>query len=149
MDIITYTKNLEELKNILPTEIDKILLSKQSVILTMLKFRLYNFGQDGNYDLIGNYSLRTKKEKKLNNQKSDFITLKDTGAFYTGMFLTSKNGEYKIDSTNYKSGLLKAEYGNSIMELTYKQQSDVIINIIEHELQKIIDDSLKDFNISL
>lgn len=149
MSIIRYVENLEKLKNILPTEIDKILINKQGLILGMLKFRLYNYGQDGNYDLIGNYTSKTKELKKLNNQKTDFITLKDTGSFYSGMFLISKNGEYKIDSTDYKTPLLKAEYGNSILELTYKQQNDIIANIIEPELEKLLNDSLKDFEISL
>jgi hypothetical protein len=140
MTIQEYVAELEKLKNILPEEVDKILLKKQGIILGMLKHRLYNFGTDGNYDSLGPYSKSTEARKKKEGKKSGFVTLRDTDSFYAGMFLKSKKGEYEIDSTDWKTGLLEDIYGEAILELTFKQQSDIIENIIEPELQKLFDE---------
>lgn len=139
MTIQQYVEKLKEFNKDLPKTIDMILKKNEGTILRMLKLRLYNFGTDGNYDLIGYYSTNTKKRKASKGQKSSFITLRDTGAFYAGMYLESKDGVYKIDSLDPITPVLTMLYGKEILELTFKQQTDIINNIINPELQKILD----------
>jgi len=149
MTLENYVSKLNELKTNLPKEVDKILIKNEKVILTMLKFRLFTFGADGNYDKLEGYSKKTIAIKKKNNQKTNITTLRDQGNFYAGMYLEVESGKILISSKDRKTGLIAEKYGPSIFELTYKQQADIISNIIEPELQKLIDFSIKDFNISL
>jgi len=149
MTLENHVSKLNELKTNLPKEVDKILIKNEKVILTMLKFRLFTFGTDGNYDKLEGYSKKTIAIKKKNNQKTNITTLRDQGNFYAGMYLEVESGKILISSKDRKTGLIAEKYGPSIFELTYKQQADIISNIIEPELQKLIDFSIKDFNISL
>jgi len=149
MTLENYIANLQTLKSELPEKVDKIIMKNQAFIVGMLKQRLYMYGTDGNYDLIGQYSKRTKEIKKANNQKSSFITLKDSGRWYAAMYIDSNNGEYIIDSKDWKTPLLIEVYGESILELTFKQQDDIIKNIIEPELQKYINSISGDLEIEL
>jgi hypothetical protein len=148
MTIEQYANGLAKLRDTLPAKVDEILMKNSNFITGMLKLRLYNYGQDGDYEQIGFYSPKTQELKKKKGQKTTFITLRDTGSFYAGMYLESKNGEYKIDSTARQTQMLIAEYGPEILQLTYKQQTDIINNIINPELQKYIDESLGDIDIT-
>ena len=139
MTIENYIKQLENFKSDLPAEVDKILMKNSKFIVGMLKLRLYTYGQDGNYDQIGYYTPATKRRKDIKGQKADFITLRDSGHFYDGMFMIASNGNYKISSTDAKTPLLINEYGPAILELTYKQQADIVENIIDPEIQKLLD----------
>lgn len=139
MTIQQYVEKLKEFNNDLPKTVDMILKKNEGTILGMLKLRLYNYGTDGNYELIGYYSNNTKKRKSAKGQKSSFITLRDTGAFYAGMYLESKDGIYKIDSLDPVTPILTMLYGKEILELTFKQQTDIINNIINTNLQNIFD----------
>lgn len=149
MTIEQYTAKLESFKANINTEVDKILVKNSNIITGMLKLRLYNYGIDGNYELIGEYSEKTKITKKANNQKTNFITLRDSGRFYAGMFLESKNGKYFIDSKDYKTNVLVETYGEPILDLTYKQQNDIIENIINPELEKLFSNVLGEIAFSL
>ena len=148
MNIDNYILKLQNLKNILPTEIDRILLSKQSHIVGLLKARLYNQGTDGDGNLIGHYAKGTLASKKANNQKTSFITLRDTGHWYNAMYLESKNGEYLIDSSDRKTAMLIEIYGDSILDLTIQQQEYLVSQVIEPELQKLLDE-FGDFEIEI
>lgn len=133
----------------LPGAIDEILKKNEGTIVGMLKLRLYNYGTDGNYDLIGLYAPSTIERKKSSGQKYNFITLRESGSFYAGMFLETSNAEYEINSRDSKTSYLVDAYGESILELTPKQQFDVIENIIEPELQKLLDNAIGDIEINL
>lgn len=139
MDIKTYVEKLQALKADLPKKVDEILLQNQKHIVGLLKARLYNEGTDGLGNIIGEYAKSTLVIKRKNNQKTSFITLRDTGRFYEGMFLESKNGRYIIDSKDRKTALLIEIYGESILDLTVEQQEYIIMKIIEPALQSILD----------
>lgn len=139
MTIEAYIASLNTMKKDLPKKVDEIILKNKNFIVGMLKFRLYNKGTDGNGAMIGRYSKKTIPIKIANSQKTSFITLRDQGHFYTGMFLESRNNEYIIDSTDRKTDLLVQIYGKSIMELTKEQQDNVVSNIIDPDIQKYLD----------
>lgn len=149
MTLDNYIASLKELKSNMPKKVDEIIIKNKQFIVGMLKQRLYTYGTDGNYDLIGQYSKNTIISKKANNQKTSFITLRDSGRWYAGMYLDTSNGEYSIDSTDWKTGLLVDVYGPAILELTFKQQTDIIQNIIEPELQKYLDELTNEISIDL
>ena len=139
MTIEAYIASLNTMKKDLPKKVDEIILKNKNFIVGMLKFRLYNKGTDGNGAMIGRYSKKTIPIKIANSQKTSFITLRDQGHFYAGMFLESRNNEYIIDSTDRKADLLVQIYGKSIMELTKEQQDNVVSNIIDPDIQKYLD----------
>lgn len=149
MTLENYIASLKGLKSNIPKKVDEIIIKNKQFIVGMLKQRLYTYGTDGNYDLIGRYAKNTLAIKKANNQKTDFITLRDTGRFYVGMYLDVSNNEYSIDSTDWKTALLVDVYGPAILELTYKQQTDIIQNIIEPELQKYLDELTNEISIDI
>ncbi len=149
MKLETQIANLEKLKLDLPKTIDEIILKNKSLIVGMLKLRLYNEGTDGDGNLIGYYAPSTILEKKANNQKTSFITLRDQGYFYQGMFLEIIKDEYIIDSIDAKTDLLVEVYGEAILELTQEQQENIIINIIDPALQVIIDNHIGNIEIDL
>lgn len=149
MTLENYIASLKGLKSNIPKKVDEIIIKNKQFIVGMLKQRLYIYGTDGNYDLIGQYAKNTLAIKKANNQKTDFITLRDTGRFYAGMYLDVSNNEYSIDSTDRKTALLVDVYGSAILELTYKQQTDIIQNIIEPELQKYLDELTSEISIDI
>ena len=138
MTIEAYIASLKTMQKDLPKKVDEIILKNKGLIVGMLKFRLYNKGTDGNGMLIGRYSKNTIPIKIANSQKTSFITLRDQGHFYAGMFLEARKNEYVIDSTDRKADLLVQIYGKSIMELTKEQQDNVVSNIIDPDIQKYL-----------
>lgn len=148
MILENYVSKLETIKNTLPDEVDKIILKNKNVILVMLKFRLFNFGIDGDYEPLKKYSNKTIAIKKKNNQKTNVTTLRDQGNFYSGMYLEQNKGEILISSKDYKTPLLVEKYGAKIFDLTNKQELDIVNNIIEPELKNLID-SIGNFEIKM
>ena len=148
MTLENYIIGLNNIKNSLPNEVDKIVLKNEKLILGMLKFRLFNFGTDGNDDSLEGYSKKTIEIKKKNNQKYNITTLRDQGNFYAGMYLDSTNGKILISSTASQTSDLVNKYGEAIFDLTYKQQQDIISNVIDPELQNLLD-SLGNIEIKL
>lgn len=149
MSIEEYIAKLKIFEKDLPKKVDEIIMANKSFITSMIKLRLYNYGTDGNDKLIGRYSRNTIPIKIANNQKTSFITLRDQGNFYKGMFLYSKQGEYSVDSTDRKTDMLYEIYGRAITEFTNKQQNDIVVNIIDPDLQKYLDELGGEISIDL
>lgn len=150
MELKEYVNKLEQSKVNLDKVIEAILKKNQGFIVGMLKFRLYTFGTDGNNELIGDgeYSDRTIKRKKRLNQKTSVITLRDKGNYYASMFLEVEGTLYEISSKDPKAAKLVDSYGEAILDLTEKQQNDLVENIVDPALQKYIDANLPDIDIS-
>jgi hypothetical protein len=138
MEIRAYISELKEIRETLPKKVDEIIHSKESYILGMLKKRLFDFGVDGDGKLIGTYSNKTKILKKKKGQRTSFITLRDTGDFYKGMFIDNFPGRIFIDSRDSITNILISIYGQSILELTVQEQQHIIDAVIEPEINKIL-----------
>lgn len=151
MEPKAYVLKLQYTKDNLPEIMEWILKKNEGFILGMLKFRLFNFGTDGNNELIGGgeYSPKTIARKKKVGQKTSVITLRDKGIFYNSMFLETDGVTYEISSKDPKAARLVDSYGESILDLTLKQQDDLIENIVDPELQKYLDANTPDIDISL
>lgn len=151
MELNAYIAKLNVAKSNLPEVIEDILKKNEGTLLGMLKFRLFNFGTDGNDDLIGDgaYSKNTIERKKRKGQKYNIITLRDSGVFYNSMFLELDGANYEVSSKDPKAPKLVDTYSESILDFTFKQQNDVVENIVDPALQKYLDDNLPDIDISL
>jgi len=139
MNIDEYISFLKGFKNDLPKIVQLAITKNEGKIVGMLKTRLYNYGTDGNNRLIGLYSKATLIKKKEKNQRSSFITLRDTGSFYSGMHLTGRQGTLEITSSDYKAAMLTTKHGLAIMELTEYQQDIIIQTILDPFLDDYLD----------
>lgn len=151
MEPKAYIAKLNVAKSNLPEIIEEILKKNEGFIVGMLKFRLFTFGTDGNENLIGDgqYAPKTIARKRKAGQKVSVITLRDKGNFYNSMFLEVDGSTYEISSKDPKAPRLVDSYGESILDLTQKQQDDLVENIIDPALQKYLDANIPDIDISL
>lgn len=87
--------------------------------------QLFDKGIDskGN-SLPGPYAPFTIDEKKVKNQPTDRITLRDTGEFHDGFFMRTTSFPIEIDSSDSKTGELKSQWGDDIFGLTNESQSE-------------------------
>jgi hypothetical protein len=135
-----YITSLNIFEKNFPSIIKKIIRDNEGKILSMVKLRLFNTGISGSGYLIGEYSELTKKIKKRKNQRASFITLRDEGDFYKGMFIELQNDSVLLDSTDLKTRDLTLRYSSSILEFTEQEQQFIINSIIEPALLKEIPD---------
>lgn len=133
-----YISDLEKLADLESFLID-LFIKYEGSIVGMIKNRLYQTGLDGKYNLIGHYTEASAAEKRNKNQRASFITLRDTGDFYAGMYAEYDGGELVTDSTDSKRNMLVAEYGEDILALTEQEQEAIIDHYIDIGLQKHID----------
>lgn len=140
-DLNSYIEDLIKLESSLDEHLKKIVLSKSGVLLTRLKLRLWNLGVDGTGNLIQpEYTEETKSIKRRDGQRSSHVTLRDTGSFYKGMYVSFHNNEVEIFSSDYKEDLLTEKYGDAILELTTEEQDWFMATIIDDEVQRILDE---------
>jgi len=75
-------------------------------------------------DIKPAYAPLTILIKDQKGQPTDRVTLKDTGAFYEGIFVDVNSESFDIDSTDEKSEALKAKYGERIFGLTPENKGE-------------------------
>ena len=122
--------------------IRKIIDDNKGIILRIIKFRLYNKSIDGDGNRITpEYKMSTSEGKKLRGQISTRVTLRDTGKWYRSFYVVYENGEIRVNSDSIKTGLLTEQYGNSILDFTNQDITNIIKNIIEPEINKRINSS--------
>ena len=144
-DYILYLNNSIEG---LDKEIERIILANSGKILNKIKTRLYGRGVDGSGSKIQpNYHISTVQYKKNKNQRISHVTLRDSGDLYNSMFVEYKDSSIFINtSVGYRDELI-SKYGDSIFDLTEKEQSDFIDTILEPEINKFINKSDIQINI--
>lgn len=142
MSIQSYINFLNDRSGCLEEFIKMTILNNQGYILGLVKRRLFNTGRDGNNSLISPpYSQETVFRKQDKRQRTAFVTLRDTGEFYAGMFVEFINQVILINSVDDKTPLLIQKYGPAILEIS-PQETDMIIDvIIEPALNKFLDDN--------
>jgi hypothetical protein len=135
-----YINDLEDLEANLDDIISKAIYSKEGMIVGLIKNRLYQRGLDGDNKLIGNYAASTEAVKRAEGKRASFITLRDEGLFYNGMFVDYANYIFNVRSSDGKTPSLIQKYGESILELTEQEQELLIYTIIEPAIIKHIND---------
>jgi len=68
------------------------------------------------------YSMVTKSLKSMGGRflTGDYISLLDTGAFWSSFFISATGGKLMFDATDSKTQMLVQEYGGQVFGLTDK-----------------------------
>ena len=74
--------------------------------LDLNKVQMYELGIDAKGKSFGEYASSTRVAKQRKGQRSDHITLRDTGSYQDGMFLEAKQVPIFIDTEDGKKGIL-------------------------------------------
>lgn len=93
--------------------------------------QLFSGENENGEKILPEYTARTVAIKKKKGQPTDRVTLKDTGAFYTDMFIDVRKDEYVIDSADEKSAALQKKYGEEIFGLNEQNQTSYVENNLE------------------
>ena len=123
------SKLQQVIKNLKAIDIVKIaeeaILEDKRAIIQANKAQLYEDGIDSLGRSLGRYSPMTIEYKKAAGQPYDRVTLKDTGDFYAGFDLASKEFPFSIESSDIKTEKLKKRFGKNIFGLTNESQTMV------------------------
>lgn len=100
--------------------------------------QLYSQGVDSKGVQLGEYSTYTKGLKQNKGQRTDHITLKDTGEFYKSFSIRLEGSSFRIiaDGQKEDTNLFK-EYGIDILGLT-EDSMDVVVTAAIPIIQKYI-----------
>ena len=92
------------LKLDLKKEVIKILNTKkvQDFVVEMQQERLFNTGKDSKGESLGTYAPFTVVIKQAKGQRTDHITLRDTGEFYESFTFYATNTELVFDADAQK-----------------------------------------------
>lgn len=78
-------------------------------------------------EITPTYSDLTIMLKDEKGQESRWVTLKDTGAFWSDMFVDVGNSSYEVGSADAKAAKLEKKYGSKIFGLTKESKSEEYI----------------------
>jgi hypothetical protein len=78
-------------------------------------------------EITPTYSDLTIMLKDEKGQESRWVTLKDTGAFWSDMFVDVGNNSYEVGSADAKAQSLEKKYGKRIFGLTKESRSEEYI----------------------
>jgi hypothetical protein len=108
---------------------------QQAVIETSGDMIVLNQGQmslgkrvDGT-EITPTYSDLTIMLKDEKGQESRWVTLRDTGSFWSDMFVDVGNNSYELGSADAKSAKLEKKYGKKIFGLTKESKREEYIPI--------------------
>ncbi len=81
-------------------------------------------GMRGDGTQIGDYTEMTARYKEAKGQPFDHVTLKDTGSFHAKITIFADRNVMTFTSTDVKTALIEAKYGESIWGFApaYQQQ---------------------------
>ena len=107
---------------------DEIMIKNESHIIKENISQMYDLGQNIKEESLGEYTPTSKWIKQQKGQRTDHITLRDTGDFHKGMDMkktgeTQKESEFEISSKDWKSDMLEREWGE-IFGLTEENLKD-------------------------
>lgn len=80
-------------------------------------------------EITPTYSDLTIMLKDEKGQESRWVTLRDTGAFWSDMFVDVGNDSYEVGSADAKAAKLEKKYGKKIYGLTKQSKSEEYIPI--------------------
>lgn len=111
-------KNVELVLEMFPAIVEQIVRDSEQEIVSLNQKQLFD-GKNADGDMLfPPYSQLTVELKSAKGQPTDRVTLKDTGAFYRGMFIDIQGEDLIISSTDSKTDSLVEKYGERIFGLT-------------------------------
>lgn len=136
------TYRLRAFKDKLPDYLQEAVMEKEEVIVnTIARKQLYNRGINGRGVKIRSYapySPYTIKRKIEKHQPHTRVTLRDTGAFYAGMYVVYGSEGFYITSRDLKTEGLVDKYGASIFRLTDQNLTFILRRHIKIALSRKI-----------
>lgn len=133
---------LRKFKDYLPSMLEDIIMQKEDAIVSAIADdQLYRRGITGkgrkimSYAPYTPYTIRIKKQK---GQPTTRVTLRDTGAFHSSMFIVFEADGFYITASDEKTQALIAKYGEEIFALTNKNFTRIIRSHVRKELVKRI-----------
>lgn len=97
----------------------------------------------GNNSITPPYTPFTKQIKRIKQQPTDRVTLKDTGDFYRSFFLVFGDDYFELDAKDKKVDELELKYGDDILGLTSENVGAVAEKIKEPFLDVLAEVILK------
>ena len=140
MNPLEFQKKLIKARNGIEQETAKIILKFEEVIIDLIREKqLFDKGIDGKGKRIKpEYSPFTVAFKKIKGDKSDHVTLFDTGALYKSFTTDYGSFQLEVFPTDQKSDELMRKYGDDIFSMTVANQKELNFKIILPELQKFV-----------
>lgn len=138
------TYRLRKFKDLLNSELEKIVLNHEDEIISMIaEDQMYNKGITGKKtEITPYYHTSTIKRKQRKGQRTDHVTLKDSGLFYNKMHINfDENGFYITSDAEYTQDLID-KYGTAIFRLTNENLNIIIHKYIRPDLQQKLIESL-------
>lgn len=91
---------------------EQIMVKNEGHIIKENIYQMYDLGQDIKGESLGEYTDISKWMKQQKGQRTDHITLRDTGDFHKGMDMkksgeSQKESEFEIKSKDWKSDMLE------------------------------------------
>lgn len=125
----------------IPKKLDKAVLvslkaHEKQVLDYITKIQLFEKGEDGQGISLGEYTPFTIEIKKAKGQRTDHITLRDTGTFYKSYKLTL-GGLVTADAQKEDTNLV-TEFGADILVLSDKGQDVMIKSFVREDLQNVV-----------
>ena len=135
----TFISRLKTFEENLDDTVVNLMLKDPRYIIDAIQTRLLNTGIAGDGRLIGTYSESYKQYKDAKGDESSFITLRDTGDWYSGMKVTKESKEIIVNSSDWKNSELKSREGESILELTEAEINVMVEFKIDPLIQNMLD----------
>ena len=137
IDVLDTLLSLEGKENDIIEEITKQ-KETQEFLIFVLQEQLFQSGEDGLGNTLGDYTPFTVSVKRSKGQPTDRITLKDTGDFYKSYFITSFKGGFIIDANAKKKDTdLFERYGDDVL-LPTAESLELIAEYYEERLIEYI-----------
>jgi hypothetical protein len=93
--------------------------------------------------ILPKYAPRTVQIKKRKGQRTDVVTLRDTGDFYQDTFLDVRDSSFVIDSANPKTQDLLDKYGEDIFGIGGDFKASYVNEDLKPVFQKSIKQAMK------
>jgi len=96
---------------------EEIIIKNEDHIIKENVSQMYDLGQNIKGESLGEYTPTSKWIKQQKGQRTDHITLRDTGDFHKGIGMkksgeTQKESEFEIKSKDWKSDMLERGFPN-------------------------------------
>ena len=123
--------------------IQKVIQANERYIVSLnADDQLYRLGIDNKGISIMSYMpyrVATLDFKRIKNQPTDRVTLKDTGDFHYSFRIEYNSTGFKIVADDRKATELLRKYGEDILGLTAENVNKISINYIAPEITKLLE----------
>jgi hypothetical protein len=128
---------LRRFDKVLKEELANEILGNEHIILDMIHAQLQQ-GEDGNgKDIQPPYTSGTVKSKIRRGLPHDRVTLKDTGNFYSSLYLEMDDDGFYVTSDDPKlMNILTKKYGKPILRLSNEHLTQLLNERIRPSLTK-------------